>query len=361
MRSTAAYFAILLFVPAASAAPLACPTFELTVTAENWNQEEKELNEITTYLNAAIPAGRSARFDIQAGRAAASTDNAGDLSGFTNTRARGSYFVGDNLVLRAGISLPTGKTEYDTTETEAIRLLSDRFRGYRGYRLGEGTGFEVGTAYSVPVGPATLGLGVGYSIKGKYTPFADRPEYDPGDQILLTGGLDAGNEKWSCRINYIHVGYGPDEQDGEEVFRVGTRNEIRLSVRRRAERATLYGTTQLIGHGNDEYLVDGALTEEAKNSNGRESYWRTGADYMWSRKVWLLGYLGGRNFADNDQGFGGGNRIDVGAGTRLRVSDSAWLSVEGRYSRATLNSSSEAKDDENFSGFMGSAGIRYRL
>jgi hypothetical protein len=124
---------------------------------------------------------------------------------------------------------------------------------------------------------------------------------------------------------------------------------------------TLYGTTQLISHGNDRYLTEGALAEEAENSNGRELYWRAGADYMWTRKVWFHGYLGGRNFADNDQGFGGGNRIDAGAGTRWRVSGSSWLMVEGRYSRATLNSASEARDDENFSGFMGSVGIQYRI
>jgi hypothetical protein len=332
------------------------PVVRVETTYDSWDHETLGLNEVTTFLGAALPLGNSARIDILSGQAAASPDAGDNLSGLMNTRARLSYYSERHWVVRGGVSLPTGKTELDASQTATALLLSDRLRGYRGYRLGEGAGMEIGGAYSRQIGAAAVGLGAGYVRKGEYTVIEGQEEYDPGDQLLFTIGTEVGSAAWAWRAHYLFVRYAADQVGGSDAFQLGARNDLRTLVEYRSYAWTARGGVQMIRHAADKVGVD--LVEEPRNSHGPEYYVHAELDLLLSPRVTVLLATGGRFLTESEAAAGNGQRFDIGAGTRLRTSDRTSLTLRSRFSRARLTDSEGL--EESFSGIQLSAGLDFR-
>ena len=336
------------------------PAVRVSTTFETWGQSSVVLDEWTTLISATTPLGSSSRFDFWTAHVSATSDDRLDLSGLMNTRLRVSYFPGDRWIVRVGVSAPTGKTELTPDELAVSRLLSDRVRAYRGYRLGEGTGLDLSAAWSGPAGPFRLGLGGGYSIKGSYSPSKGSSDYDPGDQLRVTGGLDLPGTAWSGGGSVSATTYLPDRLAGTAAFQLGPRYDIEAHFAYRARRWTaafdaeriLYGAGRLIGE-------NGNLVEEQMNSNAPEAYLRTQIEFRPMRTLHLRAFAGGRFFEPSEKGDGKAHRIDVGSGFRMRIAGSVWMDLSGRWSSARVFQEDGTLMDLN--GLQGSAGVETRL
>jgi hypothetical protein len=84
-------------------------------------------------------------------------------------------------------------------------------------------GINPGIAWVFPVDEGVvLGLGGSYQYKGKYTPRTGIDDYKPGDEILLTGGVDIRlTETSSFSTDLVFTMYGTDKIGDEEVFAAG--------------------------------------------------------------------------------------------------------------------------------------------
>lgn len=323
---------------------------------ESWNQDALDLDEFTTFATASLPAGRSARIDLVAGSASASASAGGELAGLMNTRARLTYYIGESWVVRAGASIPTGKSEFDSIEATIGRLLTDRLRGYRGYRLGEGAGSELSGAFARRVGPATVGLGAAYLWKGPYTVAAGEEEYDPGEQVLLSVGAEVGDAAWTARLDQVFVHYGSDELGGETTFQLGARSDTRATVEHRATRQTTRAGLRVIRHASNRLGPD--LVDEPANSHGPEIYLNLGVDFMATRTLWVHVFGGGRFLGESDADPSHSRRVDLGAGVSARASQRIWIPARLRVSRATLSTADGGSD--SFGGFQATVGIELR-
>jgi hypothetical protein len=343
-----------------SAPSLADSAVRIGTTFEDWDHPTAGVDEWTTLVSASVPLGTSVRADFWGAHVSATSDEDLGVSGLMNTRLRLSYFPGSHWIVRAGVNAPTGKTELTEDELVVSRLLSDRLRGYRGYRLGEGTGVDVSTAWSGPVGQFTLGLGAGYSLKGSYAPSEDDSKLDPGDQLRLTAGADIPGTAWSSGASLSVTHYGRDRVAGRETFQPGARYDLEGHAAYRAARWTasleleriLYAANRVVGETN-------ALVEEDRNSNAPESYVTAQLQFRFTRAFHGLVFGGGRFFDENEYREGKARRFDLGSGLRARVAGRVWTDLRGRWSSARVFQTEGSDLDLN--GFQISAGIETRL
>ena len=336
----------------------------LTTCYEAWDEKTTGLREVTSFVSVTAPIGPSMRLDMLAGHAAASGDNLGSASGLLNSRVRLSFTPRTSWAFRVGVSAPTGVTNLTDEELAVARVLTERVRGYRGYKLGEGTGFDVGVAYSFGIGPATFGMGAGYLIRGAYDVSTDMTDYDPGDQATFSLGVDVGDPRWLWRLDGIHIRYQADKLKRVEYFRVGPRFEARSSLTHRGDKTTTRIGFHSILHGRDEFAVADGMNAEEQNSNPKEFYCQFGLSRMVHRSLSLLLFGGGRVFQEAEDGTGAARRVDVGGGTIVRLSRAFMMTVRGGYSKAMIrqtNGGREVREDLELEGLLATISLEARL
>ncbi len=64
-----------------------------------------------------------------------------------------------------------------------------------------------------------LGLSASYQFKGEFEPVEEIENYKPGNELLLTGGIDVRvNETANFSSDIVFTVYGTDKLSGEKVF-----------------------------------------------------------------------------------------------------------------------------------------------
>ena len=95
--------------------------------------------------------------------------------------------------MNVSANVPSGTSELEPDEAAAAFLVGQNFYGFQLPSLGQGFNVAGGLTYALPAGDAlVIGLGASYQRRGAYAPVAGAGDYDPGDEILLTGGFDYG-------------------------------------------------------------------------------------------------------------------------------------------------------------------------
>ncbi|MBU1698957.1 MAG: hypothetical protein KJ831_02320, partial [Candidatus Eisenbacteria bacterium] len=172
---------------------------------------------------------------------AASTSSAGStlnlepsesLNGLTNLRAQlfGS-FLDHHLQFQAGASLPTGKRELTFEELTVEDSLWNPVLGFPLRHYGQGFDMNIGLSWAMPLGSAwVFGLGGSYTINGAYALEAGQPDYEPGDVVNITTGLDASFTSLKLMLDLTGRFFGADGFDGVEVYDEGPQWEGRLQA-----------------------------------------------------------------------------------------------------------------------------------
>ncbi|MFL5391919.1 MAG: hypothetical protein ACJ79G_03695 [Myxococcales bacterium] len=117
------------------------------------------------------------------------------LSGLSDVRVRATgRVVGDNVLVTAGLNVPTGKTELDEEELSALRVLAAPALSLQVPVLGIGSSGTLGVVLARQIGPWAWALGAAYEMRNKYTPIsvaAGLPvDLSPGDAVRVSLGTD---------------------------------------------------------------------------------------------------------------------------------------------------------------------------
>lgn len=214
---------------------------------------EREISELSIPTAVFVPLGSSLGLSVLASHATVSGDNLETISGLTDVKLGASFYqrVGQgSLVVSIGANIPVGETEfteeeYSTAVAQSLHVYNFRVRGY-----GQGFNVAPGFTFAYPVSErVVLGVGASYQSRGGYRPVVLLDsDYNPGDEVLVTGGIDI---RLSQTLNFsadaTYTTYDPDTIEEEEVFTAGDKltatgqllgrfgfNELRLLARYRS-------------------------------------------------------------------------------------------------------------------------------
>lgn len=204
------------------------PYARLNLSYQSW-QSEMIINssEIATPLEIYYPMNRQTAFMLRSSQGAFKGEDLSDLSGFGDTQLTALYHLSDNnILLQLGLNLPTGKSPLTREQFQSSMLLGQTFYGYRLPNFGQGLNLSPGISWANPVSDQLiLGLGLAYQLSGTYQPLSeDDRKYNPGNEILLTGGVDYQFDKITAlSFDLILSFYGTDKFDTTEVYKAGNK------------------------------------------------------------------------------------------------------------------------------------------
>lgn len=194
---------------------------------QSYSNDDSDISEFSIPLVLSAPLGQSFGLSLIANQASATGDDLESVSGLSDAQVGLSYFqrVGTgSVVVSIGANLPSGKRELTPDEFETSIFLSQHFYNFRVPGFGQGLNLSPGIVAAFPVSETVvLGVGAAYQVKGGYKPQDGmEDEYNPGDEILLTGGFDvrAGSaSNLSADVTYTR--YGGDTLGDLDVYTSG--------------------------------------------------------------------------------------------------------------------------------------------
>jgi len=153
-----------------------------------------------------------------------------DLTGLGDSRITLSHsFSDDRILVSLGLNVPTGKRELDPiTERRIIRALSESALDFPTRRYGEGLGLTALVGGVRHLGKVNLGGSISFEYRGKYKPYMDTYEYDPGDVLKGSVVIERKSNliRWSLRSAYgLH---SDDKSNSVKIFRQSPTLELRL-------------------------------------------------------------------------------------------------------------------------------------
>lgn len=175
---------------------------------------------IKNVMQYAVPVGivfpLGQRFTVDIGTYYASTTShdqaTGDghtLNGFTDTQIRGSYVLGQDLVvLSLMFNLPTGQETQTLEEIGVSSAISSNFLLFPVATYGNGFSGTLGAAVAFPAGAWNLGLSVSGRLSASYQPYADSgltdQRYEPGFEGRARVGVDrlVGSSRLAFAFTY---------------------------------------------------------------------------------------------------------------------------------------------------------------
>ncbi|HMB91885.1 MAG TPA: hypothetical protein VKP65_13615 [Rhodothermales bacterium] len=297
---------------------------------QTYERDSLQVSEVSVPVSILVPIGQKVAFSLQAGQASATGDNLESLSGVSDVQAGLSFLqkIGSSsLVLSLGANLPSGKRELTEQEFQTSLLLSQHFYDFRIPGFGQGFNVAPGFVWAFPMSETVvLGLGASYQYKGAYRPLAEMPEdYDPGDEIIITGGLDikaAPTTNLSADVTYTT--YTSDKLGEEEVFAVGDRLVATGQV------LTYFGVNELRVVGRYRGQSESSLpagaggTDEALRTLPAQGLIRLAYRQALGNMVWV-GLLGQARLYDETSLFEKASLFDAGLLPEVAVSPSVRL------------------------------------
>ncbi len=147
------------------------------------------------------------------------------LTGLESTRIRTSLnLFGGSVITYVGCSLPIVRADPEIETAHLSNLLYDDALQFGVNRLAEGFDVDAGAAFAYSFGDLSLGLGVGYLMRGTYDTLLygeDLAEYNPGDAINASAGLHFRRDPMSLRARGVYVHYTDDMIEGDNAFKSG--------------------------------------------------------------------------------------------------------------------------------------------
>jgi hypothetical protein len=181
------------------------------------------ISETTIPVFAYLPIGTGITVDIGTAFAMANVKSTvsgqtreSRISGPTDTQIRATMNLGsDNVLLTAGINIPTGKATADTSEQMAAALIGNDFLMFPISSMGSGFGGTGGLAFARPVGSWNLGAGVSVRTAMPFDPYIDNAgnklRYTPGTEMRARVGLDHPYGTGRASVGFTYSKFGDDE------------------------------------------------------------------------------------------------------------------------------------------------------
>lgn len=189
---------------------------------------DSSLSEFSVPVEVYWPISRETSLSIYTSYANANGKDMGEIAGLSDTQISWNYYLEDqNLVFNLGLGMPTGKTALDSAEFQTSMFISQHYWNFIVPSFGQGFNLSPGVTWALPVNDgAVLGLGLAYQIRGGFVPLKKTEAvYKPGNELLLTAGLDIRVGTLSTLSgDFIFTSYGSDTYaDTLEVFKSGNK------------------------------------------------------------------------------------------------------------------------------------------
>ena len=341
--------------------PYLSPRLVVQTWTTKTNGSEQTTSQWVFPLNAYIPLADNLEVRVRSGFSGATWEPSGgdaiDLGGMVDTRIQGAYALyDDRLLVNFGVSVPTGKTALTSEESSVASNLSSSALGFPVKKMGEGLGLSFGGAYAEQFGPAVIGTGLSYLRKGKYDPYENATDYKPGDETVLTAGIDFPGERTLVRTNVVYTVYGADTQDDEDIIKNGSQTDLSATFAYRGHPLGFYVTVLDIMRGKNSYALDGELKEEDKNSHGNDLRIYTGVRYALSTALALKGTFQLKQIDKNEYDFGDASVMGFGGGLQWVMGTR--LTLDGGVKIFTGSMNDESTD---ISGMEIAGGCSYTL
>jgi len=193
---------------------------------QRWNvRDSLTVSQGSAAVEMVFPAGRNLQLTFRS--APYSSDGGGGaLSGLSDAQLGAAYSLeAARLAFSLGVSLPTGRQELTLDEFRTSLDVSNRLFRFRSPQSGQGVKMQPAVLWAAPISrDAVAGLGAAYQYRAPYSPIKGLGEYDPGDEIILTAGVDySTGEASSIGLDAVYSHYGNDKFGGMELFRYGDR------------------------------------------------------------------------------------------------------------------------------------------
>lgn len=292
---------------------------------QRFDDGDRVIEEVSFPLVLQVPLGSRAGVSLMAGAAAASGDALEKLSGITDVQLGLSYrqpIGSGSLVASVGTNLPSGKRELSSEEFATSVALSQNFYNFAQPGFGQGFSVAPGLTVAYPLGEMlVVGGGVAYQYKDGYTPVTTmQGGYDPGDELIVTGGLDVRLGTTAALSGDVaYTRYGSDELGGQEFYQAGNRIAASLQYLNHLGFDTLHLYARYSSRGRGQIPVPGGgLATETHRSV--PSYGRIRALYRKrTTETTYLGMLVQGRLYEETRAYSSKTLVDVGVRPELRI------------------------------------------
>lgn len=185
--------------------------------------DDISMSQFTAIIALTQPIGNSTSLTLRASPSSTAGDPA-RLSGVTDMQVRATHALEEaRLVLSLGVNIPTGKTELTGEEFASSMILSSPALTWSVPGFGQGLNLQPAVVWAIPFGEKFVGgLGFAYQYKGAFKAIKGYDEFDPGDEIAITGGVDVQlAEATNLSADVLFTMYGADKLGSDEVFKAG--------------------------------------------------------------------------------------------------------------------------------------------
>ena len=174
-------------------------------------------------LSAYVPIGRSMSLSLRSSGAGSGGDVPA-LRGLADLQAGWTYYWESiNTIFTLGLNAPTGKRELSQEQFLTSVLFSNSLFNLQVPVLGQGLNVNPGVAWVFPLRDyLVLGIAAAFQYRGPYKPRDGLDEYDPGEEITGSAGIDyRATENISLSLDFVFTHYTADKYGGADVYASG--------------------------------------------------------------------------------------------------------------------------------------------
>lgn len=202
---------------------------------QTWSAKDAgvSFSQSSAALSAYLPIGRNMSFTLRSGGAGSSGDVPA-LSGLADLQAGWSYYWEPyNTIFTFGVNAPTGKRELSRDQFLTSVLFSNSLFDLQVPVLGQGLNLNPGAAWVFPLRDfLVLGVAAAYQYRGPYKPRDGFDEYDPGDEITASAGIDyRATETIAVSMDLVFTSYAADKFAGSTVYASGNSYWVNLQYK----------------------------------------------------------------------------------------------------------------------------------
>jgi len=313
------------------------------------------ITEVSVPIFVQIPLSRTVGVSLLASQATVSGEALETLTGFSDAQVILSFarrLGRSSVVVNVGANLPSGKQKLTRAEFGTAIPLSYNYYDFRVPGLGQGLSVSPGFTLAVPLGRGfVVGLGASYLYKGRFEPLQHMEErFDPGDEILVTGGLDVRLGRRSALAGDVtYTIYDRDRVGDEAVYGAGDKTTATVQVRSRLGR---FDEFRLVGRyrsrAKSDVLADSQLVADAFRVLPDQIEVHATYRLRVSPVLYTVLLAGGRFFEETSF-FAAVKLYDVGLMPAVRLSNSLTLSSRFIYTLGDIE------------GFEAGGGLTVRL
>jgi hypothetical protein len=301
-----------------------------------------------------LPVRYNWSVSLSGSRAAVKGDDFADLNGLADTQLSTSYHVESaNLLLSFGVNLPSGKSALTLPQLTTSAVLSSNVFQFQVPNFGQGLNISPGFTWALPVRENfVLGFGGSYQYKGQFAPLtASGLKYDPGDEMLLTGGFDTRlSTNTTLTGDVIFTFYGKDKINGGEILGPGNKLVANLQFRRYFGFNELGFLARYRSRAKNDLLVNGVLTPENVKTNPDQVEVAGHYHRRFTSEVAMRFFAEGR-FYQNTPAVAGVKLFGAGLAPSLTLSENFQLLAQLKYQTGSF------KEGASVSGLEAGAGL----